>query len=106
MDQLALNAWLSFHPEYAAYVTAAITIASIISTIMPGPKATGWTSKSWYAFAYRGVSWVALNFGHARNANDPVAIQAARDKLAASPDPVVAQAARDIINRAPIAPPG
>ena len=37
MDQLALNMFLAKYPEYAAYVGAAISIASGIAMILPPP---------------------------------------------------------------------
>jgi hypothetical protein len=61
------------HPEYVPYITAAITIAAGVAIVLPPPADTGVRSWAAYGAAYRGVQWVALNFGHARNANDPKA---------------------------------
>lgn len=85
MDQLALNVWEGLHPQYAPYITFAITVAAGLAVIMPPPTQAGWKSKAWYGISYRGVQWVALNFRHARNANDPIAIQAARDTINNAP---------------------
>lgn len=84
MDTL-LSFWELAHPQYVPYITAAVTIAAALAVVSPPPAADGWTSSSVYRGYYRGVQWVALNFRHARNANDPVAIQAARDTINNAP---------------------
>lgn len=84
MDVLA-HMWLSLHPEYLPYFTAAISIASGIAMILPPPTETGWRANTAYAGLYRAVHWVSLSFGHAVAASDPKAIQAARDTLNNAP---------------------
>ena len=85
MDNLLLNLFMSRYPQYAALVSFLITTAAGLAVISPPPAADGWTSSKVYQGYYRGIQWVALNFGHARNANDPVAIQAARDTINNAP---------------------
>lgn len=103
MDQFGLDIFEKFHPEYTSYITAAITVAAALAVVMPAPTNSGIRGSAFYRGAYRGVQWVALNFRHARNENDPViTVPKARRNLD-SPDPAVAARARDVINNAPTA---
>jgi hypothetical protein len=66
-------ALLAYVPtQYLPWVTAAITIASILGTIIPPPPAApkGVLQQAW-SVSYRVVSWVSLAFGHAQNSTDP-----------------------------------
>lgn len=53
--------------QYIPYVTAAITIAGILCTIVPAPTTT---SGLWYE-VYQIINRVALNFGHAKSLSAP-----------------------------------
>ena len=59
-------------PRIVPWVTGAIAITAVLATQIPPPPATPATlaQKAWY-WAYRSVNFVAINFGHARNATDP-----------------------------------
>lgn len=66
--------WLTSIPgigPYLPYIMAAVSICAVICTIMPPP-----TSKSpkAYMIFYGVINWVALNLGHAKNAEAPSSI--------------------------------
>lgn len=53
---------------FLPYIALVITIGAAVATILPAPVST---SGVWYQMLYRGVQWLALNAGHAKNAEDP-----------------------------------
>ena len=53
---------------YLPYLTAAVTIASVIATLLPPPTPA---SGQAYAFLYGLVHWVAINKGNAKAASAP-----------------------------------
>lgn len=65
MDITALLALLP--TKYLPYLTAAVTIAAVLSAAMPAPKKTSGA----YYMAYQAVNWIALNLWHARNLSAP-----------------------------------
>lgn len=54
---------------YLPYVTIAMALASVLATVLPPPVADGNTA---YAMIYNTVNFLAINFGHAKNASAPV----------------------------------
>ena len=68
----ALASSLGFS-SYVSYLAAAIAIGAVISTVAPGPEATGWTNSGAYRFFYAILQWCALNKGHATNLSSPAA---------------------------------
>jgi hypothetical protein len=85
-----MNELLTLFPQYALYITATVTVASLISTVLPPPNAG---STGIYSAIYRIVNTIALAFGHATNANDPkvagfAAVPAVPEVPAIPPTPV------------------
>ena len=72
MDQVALDYVEHAFPQIVPWVTGAIAVTAVLATQIPPPPATPATiaQKAWY-WTYRSVNFVAINFGHARNATDP-----------------------------------
>jgi len=65
MDPTSAAALLAMIPrEYLAYVTGAVAVCGVLATMLRAPVDT---SPQWYRVVYKGVNFVALNFGHARN---------------------------------------
>ena len=62
MDASTLLAMVPAH--YLPYATAAVAVCAAVATVLPAPAAKGTV----YAAIYDGVNFIALNFGHAKNA--------------------------------------
>lgn len=54
-------------PELIGYVTLAVTICGLITTVLPAPKADSGVA---YRSIYLVIQWIALNLGKAKNAQD------------------------------------
>ena len=63
-------------PKTAPWVAGAVAVSAVLATQIPPPPANPTTlpQKAWF-WAYRTVNFVAINFGHARNATDPTVTQ-------------------------------
>ncbi len=55
---------------WLAWLTALVTLCAAVTTALPPP---GEHSGPAYKAMYRILQWIALNFGRAKNANDPAA---------------------------------
>lgn len=64
------------------YIAALIAVFTALAATLPPPKVV----TGWYAQMYRVVNFVAMNFGHARNATAPAKLPAADPHAVASPD--------------------
>ena len=56
---------------YLPYAFAAVAACAAVATVLPPPK----TSGGIYAGLYHTVNFIALNFGHAKNASMPASEQ-------------------------------
>lgn len=54
-----------FSQDIVSGLTAAVSIASAVSTILPAPKSDGT-----YKAVYNLFQWIGCNFGKAKNAQD------------------------------------
>lgn len=54
-----------FGPDMVSGVTAAVSVASAVATVLPMPKRNGV-----YKTIYSILQWVGMNFGKAKNAQD------------------------------------
>lgn len=90
MDPLTLITSIPGIGPYLPYLTLAITAAALAAPFLPGPtQPTGL-----YAAFYAAVNWLAINVGHARNANSPTLTGAVAGPGVNSA-PVIATAVRE-----------
>ena len=68
MDLAQLIASIPIFGPYVPYITAAVTVASVIGTALPPPKPG---SSTVYQGLYHVIATVSLAFGHAGNATAP-----------------------------------
>jgi len=66
----AIVAWIMAH-EWAVYVTAVVTIASAVMTVLPSSL----KDHTWYNVVMKFVNTLAFNFGKAKSADDKIKIK-------------------------------
>ena len=64
MDISALASIVPALAPFVPYLTAAVAVCATLATVLPKPA----VDTGVYAGVYRSVNYIALNFGHARNA--------------------------------------
>lgn len=67
MDLSPLYALFPSLTPYAQAIGAAVVICAAIATRLPAPDDT---APSWWRMAYSAINFLALNVGHAKNADD------------------------------------
>ncbi len=53
---------------YLPYLVVVVAVAALVATQMPPPRPTG---SEFYAMFYNIMQWIAMNWGHAKNAPAP-----------------------------------